>query len=760
MLSSLVFPIIRKYGKLIVSMVIMTGLAFTLMFGLLNGTSTLENTFHSYLSDYNYPDITIVLKDTVDKSELEALCDIKGVRDFETKFIAPVTATVNGNECYLMLFTRSSDALEHYFIHEMTSFDGEPVIAIDEKLAREDDIVSIKLGDTVSFTLDGQEVSFLVDTIFAMPETIVRPKDPTGRFQNEKGLGYAMISAKYLPSDKANAVQIYIEDKTESKGILDELKLRLENGGYRVFAFYDYETSALGLSEEMNIPPMKRMAAVLPVTFFAFMILVLVLILTQMIGQYRKRIGILRAMGFEQRDIRELYSKITFVISILGILLGLIGGHFIERYSSEAFIRFFRIPVTKRVVELPLTFISAAALIVIEQIASAFACKSSASVMPIEAMSSRMTETSSADVRLDRVRNINLKYSLTMLARNKRRFIFSSVCSAISVLVVFIAFCCYMSFRALPYKVYDDPFDYDVQLAFEDEVKADILDGYDFVTRAERVNITRDRVYLGDESYEIRVYAIEDNSRMFNIVDSRNNRLNPKEGGIILDQVTASRIGAKVGDHVTFKGHDLVVTDLSYQYAARIQYMGIETMNSICEPDSFNLFCQAGEGFDRMDFVGFEGSISAYFLADIFDTFDRTIDSFTFSFELTIMFACAMGFFVVYNTLQTNLHENRRQISMMRVLGFQVRDISNQHLIHLGLEFIIACLVGLPFGRQASRIILDVLEIETRFYPLVDKPVCYVVAASIVFAYMIFAHVVSMASIRKWNIAEETKEKE
>ena len=115
---------------------------------------------------------------------------------------------------------------------------------------------------------------------------------------------------------------------------------------------------------------------------------------------------------------------------------------------------------------------------------------------------------------------------------------------------------------------------------------------------------------------------------------------------------------------------------------------------------------------------------------------------------------------IVVNTSQTNLLEQKRELCVLRTLGFQHGELSLHWFSQSLLHFLCSCALGFPVGVAVAKRAMLNMEISDRSYPFVNSPWDYAVTAGLVFAYIVFSHFLSMRSLRRWDIVECVKDKE
>ena len=128
--------------------------------------------------------------------------------------------------------------------------------------------------------------------------------------------------------------------------------------------------------------------------------------------------------------------------------------------------------------------------------------------------------------------------------------------------------------------------------------------------------------------------------------------------------------------------------------------------------------------------------------------------------SLVAGFAVLIGLVIVVNTGNTNLLEQKRQLSVLRALGFQQSQISRSWYVQSLLYFLFSLALGLPGGIVVAKMALFRMSVASRTYPFVHEAWVYALTAGLVLAYITFSHFMTVWSMKKWNIVENVKDKE
>ena len=115
---------------------------------------------------------------------------------------------------------------------------------------------------------------------------------------------------------------------------------------------------------------------------------------------------------------------------------------------------------------------------------------------------------------------------------------------------------------------------------------------------------------------------------------------------------------------------------------------------------------------------------------------------------------------IVINIAQTNLLEKKRELCVLRTLGFQHNDISKKWFVQSFLQFIFSCIIGLPAGMLIAKYGLEKLSTSTREYIFANSINEYIFTIILVLAYVVISHFIAMSSMKKWDLVENVKDKE
>jgi putative ABC transport system permease protein len=247
------------------------------------------------------------------------------------------------------------------------------------------------------------------------------------------------------------------------------------------------------------------------------------------------------------------------------------------------------------------------------------------------------------------------------------------------------------------------------------------------------------------------------------VYDRYDKKLDIPEQGIILEKHLAEEIGADVGDTVDVNGIAVKIADVSDQSISRFHYISYEAAEKLGDVSLGSVICNISQD-DEQKLLEFltenDNYLYAVFTRLAHQGNEKIFKTYDLAAWIIIGFAIIIGLVIVINTAQTNLLEKKRELCVLRTLGFQHSEISRKWFVQSFLQFVLSCIVGLPTGIYIAQIGLQKLSTEGREYVFANSFNEYIFTILLVLAYMIVSHFIAMNSMKKWDMVESVKDKE
>ena len=552
--------------------------------------------------------------------------------------------------------------------------------------------------------------------------------------------------------------------------VLEDVKKALSDAGVEVKSTVLYESSPINRRINNNLIPIETMANFIPMIFFAIAMIVVYLFMSLMIRQCRREIGILRALGFTRFRVVSLFCGAGLLVSLGAVAFGLavslaVRGYFVHYFFDIL----FPLPVHVLVFSWPKFLLSAVLTLAAVETSTVVSALSISGIQPSEAM----TRVKPSAVKIPRfvrwaLRGASpfLKFSVISLLRNRLRFLFSAVCLAGSVMLIFTSRSLISSTNEILVRTFTRSIHYDCQV-FVSEKGADDLQravaALPYVSDVERMDYYTASFFLNGHSESAKVVVVQENTRLLSVEDQKRNVLPITGDGVVLEKHLAERLGASIGDTVEVNGAPLRVSAVSEQCAARLQYMDDTQAYALGDCTLRSLICHVPVQYES-EFMGFlveqDGYLYAVFTHSAYSSCLFLLEGANLACWMLIVIAMIIGLVIVVNTTQTNLLEQKRELCVLRTLGFQHGELSLYWFAQSLLHFLCSCVLGFPAGIAMAKRAIQNMEMELYTYTFVNNPWDYAVTAGLVFAYIVFSHFLSMRSLRRWDIVECVKDKE
>ena len=212
------------------------------------------------------------------------------------------------------------------------------------------------------------------------------------------------------------------------------------------------------------------------------------------------------------------------------------------------------------------------------------------------------------------------------------------------------------------------------------------------------------------------------------------------------------------------------VAGISNQNVNRSQYISARQAEKLGEPAIRTILIRTEET-DETAAVEGEHSVQALlagrddYLHCVFtrlfrDGMEKYFAIYDLAAWIIIGFAVLIGLIIVVNTMQTNLLEQKKELCVLRTLGFSHRFVSAKLFLQSLLYFGFSCIIGTPLGAVFAVTALRQLATKEQEYPFASGIAECLLTAGLLFGCIVLSHLIASRSMKKWNIVEIVKEKE
>ena len=562
------------------------------------------------------------------------------------------------------------------------------------------------------------------------------------------GEGYDMLCNQFL---------LYFDKDADPEEVLKNAEKAL--GETEVKSSYIYDDSPVKRRIDNNLDPLSTLMRLLPAVFFVIVLIVVFLFMSMIIHQSRRDIGILTAVGINKGTIRSVFCMMGAGVALAGIIIGTGIGFLLRGYIGGYFKDFFPLPEFTYRIDFGGFILSAISCIAVCVLASLLG---TVMISPVQ----QNVKTSAFLDRILKKSSPMTKFSITSLLRNKGRFIFSTVCVAASVMLIFTSVSFITSKNHVITQTFDERIKYDCQIFFETRPSSKMIydiQNIDGVTDTESIlmfepNISSDKVIE-----KATVYAISSDNTMLGIKDMDGSELQVSPGTIIIERHLAEKLDVSKGDTVTVGYKKMTVSGITDQCVNRTQYISDEDAKSFGDPELCSILCRF-DSQPRQKLLSYltecDGYLYTVFTDALYEQNEQLYSTYDLAAWILILFAVLTGFIIVFNTAITNLQDNKRELCVLRTLGFQHRDISLSRFSHSLLQFAVSAVIGLISGFALARFALLKISTPTEEFAFASGIVEILIVLLIVFLYITVSHFSAMHTMKKWDHIEAVKDRE
>lgn len=310
-----------SYKSQFISMIIMIAIGVGIFLGFNIEWQSIETDTFDFFKKTNYADFRIYSDAGFSEDDIAAIQGISGV-DAATRYLSVNVGIKDTKKSVALNVSENYDVSTMYITSGADYDASSDGIWLSDKFA---DANGIRLGDTLTFVYQGEEISGKVVGLAKSGENMISVADDNQLMPDYEAFGFAYISPEKLKSALGTAFYPQINV------ISDMSKVELENAvreaiGTTVLVTDKSEHNAYAGAQSESEEG-KTMGSVLPVLFLAIAILTMVTTMHRIAAAEKVQIGTLKALGFRDRRILRHYTSYGLFIGLVGTLLGIAIGY-------------------------------------------------------------------------------------------------------------------------------------------------------------------------------------------------------------------------------------------------------------------------------------------------------------------------------------------------------------------------------------------------------------------------------------------------
>ena len=504
------------------------------------------------------------------------------------------------------------------------------------------------------------------------------------------------------------------------------------------------------------------------IIFVGIAILVIATSMGRMVEQQRTQIGTMNALGLKRHKIMLHYISFSLVVSVVGVVLGLLAG---TLWGSPAVIGMFAnwyiVPGLHSVFH-PMYLIIAAGIVAVCVLASYISCRKLLRIKPAEALRPAAPKKGKKCIfeRLPFWKKLSFtsQYNLRDISRAKLRSFMCVIGTAVGMLLMIYAVGCNellgsmieINFNRVTVGEYQIKFSKDAKTETVDDM-AEELDGE--VVMMNQVEVAKEKNAPSDKKKKETVTVLE-GKNLYNILDLNNQVKKLTPGTIGISRKLAAALDVKEGDTIYWH---LYTKNTWYEAKVGTIYRSLESQGIAYLREDYEktgaeytpsfLMTDDKAAKDKADLDYVTGVNSK---SEMQAAYESSMEIMNMMVGMMAVFSILMIVVVLYNSGVLSFHERVKEFATLKVLGLRsskIRRILSMQNLWLS---IIGIIIGAPLGNVSLNAMINTNG-ENFDYNLMLAPVDYVIAGIFVMVISMLVSFMFSKRIRKLDMVETLK---
>ena len=540
---------------------------------------------------------------------------------------------------------------------------------------------------------------------------------------------------------------------------------------------------------EQNIDRIGDIARVFPVFFFLVAALVALTTMTRMVEENRQQIGTFKALGYSESAITNKYLTYALAASLSGAVCGmLIGFTGFPTVIWIAYSIMYQVP-TFHVIYYPwLIVVSIVASVSVVTLATLNACHSTLAEKPATLMLPKAPPAGKRII-LERITPLwkRMSFSHKVTARNllryKKRFFMTVLGVAGCTALLLIGFGLQDSIMEIIDVQYSRLTHYDMTVSFSnDKALSETRGLWETMDTSAHIEY-KDLFYTknitiyneaGEESNTTLTVPKEDVSmEQYITLQTRRgrNEIPYEENSVILTEKSAEILGVEVGDSLYLKNDDgekvpLEITGINENYLnSRLIVSPQQYEKFVDEVPAWNtIFAKTNlDGDTNAQDELVKQLLSKNYVTTVFmaedqnATFANVISCINYVVLLVIFCAAALAALVLYNLININIAERKKELATIKVLGFYEGEVNRYIFREIYILSLIGAVVGLAIGAPLHQFIIRTVEIDQMMFIRSISPTSYLFSVALTMLFTFLVSTVMRRLVNRISVVESMK---
>lgn len=548
-----------------------------------------------------------------------------------------------------------------------------------------------RINDEIS--ISGQK--FKVSGVGYLPDYIYIIKNDQDFLPDPERFGVVMM----LKSDMQKLFPVSRLHYYSYKGKVDVEELKsFINSNWGLLKFVERDQNPRIIYTEMKVENAKRIT--LPISLFIIIVssFILFIVMRRVINTMHAEIGTLYSLGYTQKDVFRVFMKFPLYIWLFGSIIGVLLGYFEAAPFAEFYRSFFTLPKIKNFLPWQHVFVALFLPAVFIFLAGYLALKGFFKLTIIQMLHgvdeikfSKLPTIKFFD-RFEFKTRIMLKYGWRHIARE----LILMIGIVFSTILMMYGMTAKDSVIVGIEKTYSDNFRYDYLYMLNSISEHPEIEIPDF---AEPYNLLAFDVEGTKAS--VMIYGIKGDSEMIKLYDTKGKEISVSDK-LIISKPLANKLGVSEGDEIkvknkfTGKEYTLEVYKIAELPVGNNGYMELESFNRLFgygDSEYVGIFSK-----DKMD-IPEDSLFESYTKSELITTIKTSAQDLSKTIGVMALMAAILALLIVYVLSNLTLNENRKNIGILKMLGYRENSIFKMVLGFNYISFLVGFVIGVPISK-------------------------------------------------------------
>lgn len=537
---------------------------------------------------------------------------------------------------------------------------------------------------------------------------------------------------------------------------------------------YDYSAiidrkSVQGLVRlDSELEQHQAFAYVFVVIFVGIAVLVIATSMGRIVEKQRTQIGTMNALGMKRRKIVLHYISYSFLVSVIGVVVGLIFGVGLGAPAlMSMFEQYYIVPGLHSVFH-PLYIVISLGIVAVCSLSCFLSCRKVLGIKPAEALRPAAPKQGKKCI-FERLPfweklSFNTQYNLRDISRAKLRAFMGIVGTAVGMLLMLYGVGCNelvdimtdLNFNKIYKTEYQVKLSADAKLVDVDEL-SDSFAGELVMTDA--VEISKVKNASSSEKKKEIVTVIEEKG-LYNLIDVNNEITQLVPGTVGISRKLAEDMGIKVGDtiywHIYSKNewHEAVVGSIYRSCESQgIAYLrdDYEKTGAEYTPTLLMTDDESAHDASALKYVTSVNSRS-----DMIAAYEKSMEVVNIMVYMMVIFSTVMIVVVLYNSGSLSFNERVKELATLKVMGLQSSQIRHLLTVQNIWLSVIGIIIGTPLGNMSLNAMMN-SNGENFDYSLSVPVIDYIISGMLVLVVSVLVSFMFSSRIKKLDLVETLK---